>query len=349
MKKILIAGDLHLSNTRQFSRIVNKENIWITIGLNSLKQLIDYSRKEGNIPIIILGDIFDLKDKVPTKVLNAFYDLMNNITMDIYILVGNHDYIDKNEPTFKVLNNFKNVNIILESKTSYSAKGTTNISDETWTFIPYKRKDEDVIELLNEIAPKLSDDKQNILFLHQDLHNSKYLSYTSKSKLTKEITKKWDWIFSGHIHSFQEVWKNAYHPGTLHQLEFNGNTNNGFIEFDGKEIILHEIDAPKFIILEDTDFKEEVIRNNFVKVKLVLTKAEQMEFNVKETKKKLLEMGANGVTFDIKLVQEFERRIITDNTKDYTTLLKEYVNYKLPGEDVSTILEVGKTLLEEVK
>lgn len=334
MKNILITGDLHLSNTRQFSKIVNGKNNWIEIGLNSLRQLIDYSENNNNLPIIFLGDIFDLKDRVPTQVQNAFYDIITSTKSTIFLLVGNHDYTIKEEPTFKILNKFPNIKVI--DSPTYE-----HILNMDCFFVPFLRDDKEITKIVK-------DNEAKILFIHKELYNAKYLSYVAKNDLTEKTLSKYEWVFAGHIHIYQELAKNIIHVGSLHQLEFNYNNDFcGFIELtkDG-EINYHQTKAPRFVVVKTLNFKEEEIRGNFVKVKLELSKSEQLKLNIKVLRRELSNLGAEGITFDIKVKEKKEQRLEINKNHDLNDIIENYVNYKnLEGYDKNTLIKLGKSLL----
>ena len=94
----LIYSDLHLHERKEFGRIDDKTglNIRLVEGLDILQQIIDIINAHPEIKFVyFLGDIFELKDKVPNHILLEFQKKLEEIERTNVIhfaLLGNHDY-----------------------------------------------------------------------------------------------------------------------------------------------------------------------------------------------------------------------------------------------------------------
>ncbi|MEE8113134.1 MAG: metallophosphoesterase, partial [Nitrososphaerales archaeon] len=85
--------------------------------------------------LIILGDLTDEKDHHSAKLVNAIADeilTLRDKGMEIFILKGNHDYIDPACPFFDFLDSYEYVNYITWPKTWL-------IQGERCLFLPHTR------------------------------------------------------------------------------------------------------------------------------------------------------------------------------------------------------------------
>lgn len=64
----------------------------------------------------ILGDLTDAKDRHPAKLVNRLIDGLLKLKPPIYVLKGNHDYSDPNNPYFDFLNRIDGLTFITEPR-----------------------------------------------------------------------------------------------------------------------------------------------------------------------------------------------------------------------------------------
>jgi len=356
---MLIVGDLHITHNRQFAYIEQDgSNSWVNIGINCLKEVLDKGR-ELDCPIVFLGDIFDSKDRIPSYVLNAFYDEITAYPKDkdIYILVGNHDYLMKDNPTYKILDKFENIHIVDKAS-------VFEIEDVLHNFIPFIRDEKQFIENIKKFNKTDDIEKDSILFLHQDINGAKYSESISVENTIKEdLFKNWNKVISGHIHIPQKLKKVEY-VGSLYNMDFGTDYEPHFIELTDNKIKYHVCkNSPKFLVLDN--IKPEEILNelkklklkeiNFLKIKESLTSGELLDFNVREIRKSILENypQIKAIKFDINKIGNSkiikEREVLVKNSKNYNDVISKYVKFKgTPKEEIKIITEIGKNLFNEI-
>lgn len=62
----------------------------------------------------LLGDVTDKKDNHPSRLVNRVVDEIKRLKPPVFILEGNHDYIDQANPFFRFLSNLEGVKFILK-------------------------------------------------------------------------------------------------------------------------------------------------------------------------------------------------------------------------------------------
>ena len=97
---ILLIGDTHLTDKpRDAYRFGIFE--WIA------KQQAKYKPEAT----FIMGDLCDAKDRHSAALVNRLVDELGTLN-EVYILMGNHDYIDHNTPFFKFLSKLEGVHFV---------------------------------------------------------------------------------------------------------------------------------------------------------------------------------------------------------------------------------------------
>jgi len=98
---MIVTTDLHFTD-RRIDEYRFKVFDW-------LHELLD----EKEEPVAILGDITDYKDNHSNILINKIVDKLVSISerVPLYILVGNHDFKDKNFPLLKFLNYIPNIKL----------------------------------------------------------------------------------------------------------------------------------------------------------------------------------------------------------------------------------------------
>ncbi len=129
--KYLIVGDIHTTNER----------------LPQVDKLFDII-EEFNLPIILLGDIFDTKDIIRGKCLNLIYRRLKQSKLQFTILVGNHDLLnlETSENSLETLKELPNVLVV-----------DRPWGDSIFTFFPYCKD-------LNKVKSWMKDHPAEVLF-----------------------------------------------------------------------------------------------------------------------------------------------------------------------------------------
>lgn len=99
----LITADLHLTDRPK------DEYRWGLLKWLSLQQ-----RQYQPRATLILGDITDVKDKHSSELVNRLVDSLTLLQPPVYILKGNHDYINPNNPFFRFLSCIDGIEFVVE-------------------------------------------------------------------------------------------------------------------------------------------------------------------------------------------------------------------------------------------
>jgi UDP-2,3-diacylglucosamine pyrophosphatase LpxH len=158
------------------------------------KQLIPYLKNNNITELYVLGDIFDNRNSINTRIHNLVFDLFHDDLKDfnVTVLLGNHDIyfnttVDVN--SIKFLNEFKNVEVI--DKPTIRTK---NGIKEFW--IPWVVN---VPDFIKELQKK----KADVCFGHFNFNTFNF----NKSKLSDDgidasvLSKTCKKLFTGHFHT----------------------------------------------------------------------------------------------------------------------------------------------------
>lgn len=215
--------------------------------------------------LYILGDLTEKKDKHSSQLVNRFIEEISALSFDfdleIFILKGNHDYVDEKTPFFDFITlSNNNINFISE---------IALIKDEL--FIPHMK---------NFKLPDVNYDKIKRIYIHQPFigavaQNNFIMDKGENLETIKSIKAK---IFSGDIHTPQQL-GNLIYVGSPYSVYFGDAFEGRILILDDKDEI-HEIN-PGFIkklsitinhLDELTDYK--IRPEDQVKVKMILDKSD---------------------------------------------------------------------------
>ncbi len=92
-------------------------------------------RLDGHKAVIIAGDLTDQKDKHPARLVNSIVREITSLAsiVPVWILMGNHDYVNRHDPFFGFLNYIPNVNFITLDCCAHLWKGGPEVA-----FIPHR-------------------------------------------------------------------------------------------------------------------------------------------------------------------------------------------------------------------
>src|SRR5882672_7996340 len=141
----LITSDLHLSDRPRDS---------YRFGL--FKWLARQQQLNRADATFILGDITERKDNHPSTLVNRIVDELIGLKPPVYILKGNHDFIDPDNPYFRFLNCIDGVYFI-----------TTPTTLHGFTMIPHCRDQTEFNAACDLIKP------QTGVLIHQTLNGAK--------------------------------------------------------------------------------------------------------------------------------------------------------------------------------
>ena len=224
--KVLFIGDPHI-------KVSNLLEIELLI--DGLKKICSEHNPDL---IIIAGDMLDDHEKIWTVALNKAYNMIDILRdfADLYILVGNHDYISNIQ--FLSENHWMNAIKKWDGVTIVDKILHKIIKNELFVFTPYVTNGR-FIEALDTGTANWRD--ASCIFAHQEFFGCKMGAITSISGDTWDET--YPFVISGHIHSKQYVQNNIYYPGSALQIAFGESEKNviPLITLKIKQIILKKL------------------------------------------------------------------------------------------------------------
>lgn len=189
---ILIAADLHLTDRPKDA---------YRFGL--FDWMLKQQRKFTTNATFILGDITNSKDRHSSKLVNRVIDEMQALRPPVYILRGNHDYIDPANPFFRFLNDMEGIHFINDASTIW-------VGDTAILLIPHQPK----------AWPEFSIRKRSIdyIFIHQCVEGAiaesgARLNGLSAAPLDRLGARR---VLAGDIHRPQTVGAVAYVGAPYH-------------------------------------------------------------------------------------------------------------------------------------
>lgn len=132
--KAIMVADLHLHHLP----------LWRFEWLQEFVAKLHQEMPEGSdLPLFILGDVFEIRDNVDCRVLNLFLDLVMPWVGDVVWVCGQHDSYLPGRSTLEGLRHKKNFHVV--DRQVFHHKPT-----DTW-HIPFCREEDDYRKLLSEI------------------------------------------------------------------------------------------------------------------------------------------------------------------------------------------------------
>lgn len=312
----VVFSDIHFNKWKQY----NENNIRTKQQLDIWKEIEALCLKL-DVPALFAGDLIDNESYITNQL---FHDIMPTLVNSKHTIIGidgNHDqdtlsaFDTKPHSYFKTLSlikpNFQCVNF---GRVSYEI-GDKKIYVHGVPYINYNIGLFDYLE--NNIKPV--SDGINILLLHSDMPNAKDTDgrELNSSQLKKSIYKtlsKFDRVFCGHIHRYQELSDNTIMVGaTQQQRKSDSGCDMGYlILFDDMSVERVLTKASKFLPLEEG--KEKPDDFNFY-------------FTVKREKKSKdspKEINTDSIIVDKELIKTYAKNkgISKVKTKKLLKLLK---------------------------
>lgn len=173
--------------------------------------------------LIIMGDLTDAKDHHSAKLVNGIVSALLNLRdagMEIFILKGNHDYIDPDLPYFGFLNGYEYVNYILRPKNFL-------IQGHCCLFLPHTRNPRDDWKM------QWKRNKAEFIFMHQSVIGSVTSNgYEMTEGLPPSYFKRFPGqVFSGDIHVPQVIGPVIY-VGCPYSVRYNDDFRGRAISID---------------------------------------------------------------------------------------------------------------------
>lgn len=321
--KEIITADWHIGQTSDSFIEENGQERSINETEKQMYCILDYAIKNKIKKINILGDIFETQNPISkyNEIFNKFLKKCNSLGIEIILVAGNHCQnnsggVSSISPVKKM--NFENISVFDEKIESYT------FGDINYITIPHLTKKQMGIEniknyesgqkkyIKDEVLKNIKKDKKNIIFTHIHIKDGVIGSEQKRLRgginiFPKISSGKIDFIFSGHLHSYQTIKMeniNCFYPGSITRNDFSEcKEDKGFIVFDNEKL------SVDFVKLKTTDYK-------VVKINLI----EKGNINLNEEKVKK-SVNKKIVKIIIDISEDNKKRI---NLEDILNIFSKY-------------------------
>lgn len=344
---VLIFSDLHLHERKEFSRVDPKTglNTRLAEGLSILDQIIEIRDQHLELKWILnLGDIFELKDRIPNHILIEYQNRITKLTDEAYshpyktpylTLMGNHDFNLPNYPSLKLFDNQALSPLISKPQ-----------AIDPWGFIPFQRNYDDFIKALvslnNQTNPQL-----NIIFFHQELSGGEYESGKIVPGIFPSGLFKHDITYiSGHLHKYQKVGPVVYIGGP-YQKNFSDEGCRKYVwllNSKTREMAPLELNYPKFVTIKaDQLVSDEEIKGNYIRITGEVEIQDWTPARKKLIKDMAEKAGVLGVSLKVTVKRPHQSKIPENKIEDDDSIIRLYVdeNFKEADIDQEKLFKIG--------
>lgn len=345
----LFFSDLHLHDRKEFSRVdpVTGLNSRLMEGLGILDRIEEICNDHSEIKaIFFLGDVFELKDRIPNHILIEFKNRIaksypNGISSGkkVFILCGNHDF---NVQKYSSL-------LLFDRNFVFIERPTTILGLPSIFFIPFQRNYEDFENHLRMVEEfKL---KPDVVCFHQDIPGG---IYETGKKIPGEFKLKLDpniLYLSGHLHKPQRV-HGIQFLGSPYETKFSDEAQDRFIwlyNSKTKQLAPLSLRYSKFVSLDFYGFNvgdtKEIVNGNYVRITGDVYKEDLTMKDKKALRTDLEKMGAKAVVFATKFIQPLQTEIL-GNEKDDASVIRQYAEKNVGTFDLERLVKVGTVAYE---
>lgn len=346
MSEILFFADMHLHERKEFNRMEGELGSRLLEGIHILEQIASVVKERQIKNVVCLGDIFELKDRVPNHIQIAFGEALHAIDAHVYILLGNHDFKIKKYSTLKVMELGDMITLIDRPR-------LLAIQGKRIGFIPFYREFHDFSKAwtrLHEYHPDM-----DIVCFHQFIPGISYKSgHKVPGTFNLELHPK-SLYLSGHLHQPCTVLEEkVQYLGSPYQVTFGEGGEDKFIWLynpNTSSLDSMKLDYPEFKTIDIfNELDQEKISGHYIKLTGNLTPDQRNV--VAETKSKYLKMGAAGVTTNITYMREIKKRLVTSDSTPQN-VISEFVGGMskalIQHLDKTRLINIGESLLQEAK
>lgn len=364
--KIVLVSDIHIHPWQEHSVMVDG----VPSRLAHCVSVLDDVRKHclhHNISVVVIGgDLFHKRGVVYTQAYNltvAVLAAMKSDGITVLMLPGNHDYANK-EGTVHSVQALVSAKLVK----SIGSSGWINwvVGEDELVISGFSYCDSrDIFE--QRLSRALKGYKAHkgvahIAICHHGFKGARVgtaLEYVVKEDIDPDaIAVGFDFVFSGHYHTRQEIGalRNAIYIGSpLENTRGEGGTEKGFLEYDSvtKMYTVIPLQRPRFIALtqkaiDAKDYSE--VAGNFVDVVYEELPRDPDEFRERLVTKE----GAAGVRLAPVVRKRAStasgKRLDIDLATNSRTMLERYLEHRgVDSKQAKVLLERGLDLLDRAQ
>ena len=235
-----------------------------------IEEITTYVAKHHINKVFFCGDMFHVRESVPTIATNLMYTAIQRLNEVAYVhmLPGNHDYADR-EGEVHSLHTFRDVAVVHDwhwlgnavhgrgGLVDHPPCNTKRGDQVRYSFLPYTEDRVKAAKAIADAAELTEPYIPHILLGHLGIQGatvgSDYVLVSDNDIYVADIP--WDSFagcFFGHYHQHQQLFKNGWYVGASHQHNWgDANTKRGFLHvkvyMDHVTFDFIETAAPKFI------------------------------------------------------------------------------------------------------
>jgi DNA repair exonuclease SbcCD nuclease subunit len=337
MSKIAICGDWHFGASKNSDIVLESQKRFFN------NQFYSYLKDNNINEVLVLGDCFENRVSVQTKIQNEVYKLFDN-EFHFTVLVGNHDCYTNTTTdinSLKFLKKFQNVRVI-------ESMQEVNIFDTSMLLVPWIFDNEKFIEDIKGYNSK-------VVAGHFDINSFSMGGKNSESSLYPETFKKFKKVFSGHFHQ-QQTMKlentEIIYCGSIIQNNWGDvGQKRGFyiLDIDTLEYsFIENIQSAKHIKLSYGDpIIPSEISKNYVKV-FIQEKDTENEEKLEEYIKQVNECNPASLSNVIIKSEDLDSTVeISEKGQSLCELINEFTDLQESIENKEEIKDLLKTIYEE--
>lgn len=251
MTKICLVSDLHFNFSSPFDKVgTNGYSVRLDEILTSLTWAAKTGKEQGAEYFMILGDLFERADKLPTKEGQVILDCLTSISSmydkKMIALVGNHDALSSD---YNILNLFSATLTIINKPMFLDIPGARLF------LCPYIREPEDFYATINKFTSGLDCLGKKYLFAH--FWDTTVMGVDAEAiELSKINAQFFSRILTGHYHKpTNDLTNLVVYVGTLLNKKFSETGPKGCWVLDAPKnnlAFIHNPNSPEFLSTEDT-------------------------------------------------------------------------------------------------
>ena len=313
-----------------------------------LRLLDDIANKASNgdvDAVIHAGDLTDFKDRHPSTLVNDIVDGLMRIAehCPVFILKGNHDYLNEDRPFFDFLNYMDNIHFLcdpLEQK----------IGGKRFLMLPHTR----------DPHSQGWDTRDYSVYDYVVIHTSFDGSVSESGVELDGVSKEWfesaNMVLAGDIHKPQVVADNILHIGSPYHTRFGDNFEPRYLAIQDEGVVECSTDFPKRITATIDDVSEikdlESKEGDYVKIRVRIEESDPWAQirNQVHTACESLGLIVAGVEPERSKKQQEGKQMQFESSLMKRLDDKQVVDYVADKESVDkSTARAGKRILNQVK
>lgn len=327
-----------------------------------LVEIEKYAREKRVSKVFFGGDLFHVREGVPTVALNLMFDGLKALASNrkLYLMPGNHDYFDRDGKVHS-LHVFKSICDVRDWSSERTVQLLGKMKDNVrYSFVPYTDDRAKAVAAIKELAETTTPDEPHVLFAHLGMQGARvgsdYVLVNDNDLSVDDIPwQKFTACFFGHYHEHQQLFQNGWYVGATHQHNWgDANTRRGFLHvrvyMDHVDFDFVETSAPKFVVVKDTQSEVAIRPQDFVRI---LT-------TTKRTPKEISDLREQSGTANCEVVYlppetAMDEIELSEENLSPTAMVgawvkanESWISKNMPEATSDSLTNYGKTILVEV-